>query len=122
MIKKNINFLCSDAHIESWMKFSQPTVSFTASAVAKLFGGHWVGGWCELTNDSIKIYANWANRAVMRDLKELIIRLEEITEVEIQKAFVTNIITIYFGNSLIKIRCFKATDFANLIKEHAKLN
>ena len=83
-------------------------------------GGHWVGGRCELSNENIKIYANWANRAVMRDLKELIIPLKDITDVNIEKAFVTDIITVYFRNSLIKIRCFKATDFANLIKEYTR--
>ncbi len=115
VIKKGINFQCSDAHIQSWVLYSQPMTYLAASAVGKLLGGSWIGGSCELTSNSIKIYANWANRQVMQNLKELVIPLEEISNIEVEKTFTTDIITIFFGNTLIKIRCFKAVDFASTI-------
>ena len=59
MIKKGVNFQCSEAHIQSWILYSQPTTYLAASAVGKLLGGSWVGGTCELSDDYVKIYANW---------------------------------------------------------------
>jgi len=115
MIKKGINFQCSAAHVQSWVLYSQPTTYLAASVVGKLLGGSWVGGSCELTNSSIKIYANWANRQVMGNLKELVIPLEDISNIEVTKTLTTDIITIFFGNTLVKMRCFKAANFANEI-------
>jgi hypothetical protein len=118
MIKKGINFQCSDAHVQTWISFMQPTTYVAVSAVSKLLGGTWVGGFCELTEHKIKIYANWANKEVMGNLKEFVIPLEDITNVEVEKTFTTDIIILYFGNTLVKMRCFKASFFANQIKDY----
>ena len=55
MIKKSINFQCNDAYVASWIKFAQPTTFIAISGVAKILGGAWVGGSCELSHDKIKI-------------------------------------------------------------------
>ena len=111
MLKKNINFQSSKAHINSWLFYMQPTFALPAAAVSKMLGGTWVGGTCEVSQTHIKIYANKSNKFLMSNLDEILIPTTDVKNLELEKGFMTKIIVIHFGNTFIKIRCYDATKF-----------
>ena len=117
MIKKAINFQVSTEHINSWLVFMEPSVFLPMLTVSKILGGTWVGGTCEINRAYIKVYANRLNKVFLNDFKELVIPLTDIENIELERGFMSNIIIISFGNTFIKIRCFKANKFMQDIKD-----
>ena len=120
MIKKAINFQVSSKHINSWIVFMEPSVFLPMLTVSKILGGTWVGGTCEINQDYMRVYVNKLNKVFLNDFKELLIPLNDIKNIELEKGFMSNIIIISFGNTLIKIRCFKANKFIHDIKDLIK--
>ena len=81
------------------------------AAAKKIAGGLWIGGKCELHEDRIIISPNALNAAVHKNLKELIIPLDAVENITLEKKLTTDIITLSFGGTEIKFRCFGAKKF-----------
>jgi hypothetical protein len=121
-VKKAINFQCSSAHVQTWLAVSNPTIAIGSGAASKLLGGTWVGGTLELTENTIKIFPNWANRQVMQGIDELVIPHSNVTGIELNKGFVTNTIDINFSSTQIKIRCWGAEKLINNLRAALSLH
>ena len=96
------------------------TVNFTHQVMDK----NWIGGSCELHDEYLIIQANLLNKATLKLIKEmvdkevsdkleesLIIPLNEIENLEHEKAFFTDIIKISCKYGEIKMRCYGAKKF-----------
>ena len=85
----------------------------------RVYGGLWVGGRATLTTAAFSFAANAANRALQSGTVDLQLPLSAISEVSVQGGFLTNIMVINVGSSLVKVRCFGAAAFADLIRATA---
>ena len=114
--KKGIGYLSSEAHVAAWLNFNLERRMVNAAA-RKIAGGFWIGGKCELHEDRIIISPNALNAAVHENLKELIIPLDAVENMTLEKKLTTDIITLSFGGTEIKFRCFGAKNFLQEIND-----
>lgn len=91
------------------------------AGVKKYYGGLWVGGRATLTNSQLSFEANLINRLVHMGELSVVVPLEQIEEVTLEKGFLTNIIVVKTSKSTLRLRCYGADDFMQRIRVAAKL-
>jgi hypothetical protein len=84
---------------------------------AKKHGGIWVGGRVTLTSTRLSFQPNAMNRAVTSGPLQFTVDLAFVTEIQVESAFITDIITLLVGTKAVKVRCRGADAFAQLIRQ-----
>jgi len=87
----------------------------TIAGFKKMYGGLWVGGTAVLTEEAVAFQPNLVNKLVHMQDYSLRIPLSDITAVENRDGFLTKIINIKTAKGTLRIRCFGAPAFAELI-------
>lgn len=80
------------------------------------FGGLWVGGRVTLTDQSLAFAPNALNRAVQKGIGPIDIPLHLIDGVAVLPGILTKIIAISATGRTVKVRCYKAPAFAEIIR------
>lgn len=91
------------------------------AAFKKAMGGLWVGGTVLLTSTSLQFRSNAVNNFFHSEPYFIKIPLSDISSVNRECGFVTGIICVGTPHGSMKIRCFKAKDFAQKINEAVSL-
>jgi hypothetical protein len=86
------------------------------SAYGRAAGGLWVGGRVILTTGDLSFHPNAANRVMNRGTLDIMIPLAMVASVEVLPAFFTKIVAIRAGGSLIRLRCYGAPAFPDLLR------
>lgn len=78
-------------------------------------GGLWVGGRATLTAESVCFHPNAVNRGLNAGPLDIEILLPDIVSIEVLPALVSSVIVIRTQRSAVRIRCFRADEFAGQI-------
>ena len=79
------------------------------------WGGSWVGGRVTLTTEVVSFSANGLNRIAQSGTLDVRVPLAKIIDVDVRPGFFTNIVAITTPESVVKVRCHFAADFAKAI-------
>ena len=85
-------------------------------------GGLWVGGRATLTTESLSFHPNSANRALITGSLDIEIPVPDIMSVEVLPAFVSSVIAVRTPRLVVRVRCFRAEEFARQIAQLAGVN
>lgn len=89
------------------------------AAFRQRYGGLWVGGRATLTTADLRFRPNAVNRAVQTGSLDVTVPLASVTNVELLRGVLTQIIAVGTPGFLVKIRCFRARAFADQIRSVA---
>ena len=81
--------------------------------------GSWVGGRAVLTDQVLGFSPNALNRAVNRGESDVVIGLDQITEVDVVPSFGTNVIEVIWNGGVFRLRCYGAKKSASAIRAAA---
>ena len=89
-------------------------------ASKRRYGGLWVGGKARLTAEELTFTPNSVNRAAHSSgTLDLAVPLVAVDAVTVERGFVTKIIVLAVGPSVLKVRCTGADAFAEQIRAAA---
>lgn len=83
----------------------------------KKHGGLWVGGRATLTSTSLLFAPNSINRLVNSGELDIALELQDVLEVQVERALFTNIVQIHTAAATVKLRCYGAENFAELVSQ-----
>jgi hypothetical protein len=93
----------------------RPQVEAMLGGFKAAHGGLWVGGRATLTAESLFFRPNSVNRGMHTGALDFEIPLADIARVEVRPAFGSSVIVIGTVGAEVKIRCFRAEQFAREI-------
>lgn len=126
LLRKLVNFQVTDAIVELNPTASAavgvaggvaPGTGLVLSAFRKIHGGLWVGGSITVSTRQIVLRANAVNRAVTVGTLDVVVPLDQVTDVHLLPGFVTKIIAIDLGPQCVKARCYGASAAVTLIRQ-----
>jgi hypothetical protein len=118
--KRGANALIADA--EAGLPQLTPHVNQVEATLTRFksaHGGLWVGGRATLTTESVSFHPNALNRGLHTGSLDIEIPLSDIVRIGVLPALVSSVIVLRTARSTVKIRCFRADEFARQIAELA---
>jgi len=118
--KRGANALITDAEakLPQFLPRAQQ-VEATLDRFKAAHRGLWVGGRATLTTESLCFRPNAVNRGLHAGSLDIEIPLPDIVSVEVRPALVSSVIALRTQQSTVKIRCFRADEFARQVAELA---
>lgn len=89
-------------------------------AVKKFYGGTWVGGTAMLTRQQLSFKPSALNRLLPIKDASVTVPLNKITNIVLEKGFITKIIRLETPELVLRLRCYGAADFVQKIREAAQ--
>lgn len=135
-MKKLANFLIPEAEIDlavysqaaklmgadSTMVAAQAVITDSViNGFKKVYGGLWVGGTVELSDQYLSFKPNAINNLVHKDDYSLSIPLNDITDLSHEFGFLSGIIRIRTKHGVMKMRCFGAKKVLEVINSKCSL-
>jgi hypothetical protein len=114
------NALISEAEAElPALMPHRPQVEAGLGRFKAAHGGLWVGGRATLTAESLLFRPNALNRGLHTGALDVEIPMGEIARVEVRPALGSSVIVIAVPPAEVKIRCWRADEFARQIAGQA---
>lgn len=114
LVSQVANALFPEARCKLWVKVLG---GWAAELLRGYYGGLWVGGTVRIEADLVRFEPNRVNRLVHVGPVSFEIPLTEIVSVQVEPAFVTNIVAITTARGSQRIRCAEAEKIAALIED-----
>jgi hypothetical protein len=120
---KVVNALIESVELSPAVKAIPYTGAFTGilGRFRKYYGGLWVGGTATLTNSQLSFEPNAMNRLAQVGELSVVVPLNQINEVTLEKGFFTNIIVVKTSTSTLRLRCYGADEFMQRVRVAANL-
>lgn len=115
------NVLVEDAQLTplvSWLANYESRGKFKGliEVVRRKSGGFWIGGRLDLLPDKVAFCPNTLNEAIIQAAPKIAIYYSEIISLNIQKAFISDILSVATASQTIKFRCRNAQIVARQIE------